>query len=271
MRQKIYLMFILVCFCTNRVLAQRVDSTKTDSLKKKSVIKLKTVTIRGQKPLIEKRIDGIVFSVESLAPITGADASDVLGKVPMLSVDGSGGLSVRGNSNIKLLIDGKPSEIYASSVADALKAIRGENIVKVEVITNPSSRYDAEGADAVVNIITRKIIDNATSGNINVAAGNRSESIGGDIHRRQGDFLINSDAFYQKYWNRNGSVLQRKGDNLALLQRNNTKQSGDYFFGGLSLLYSLDSLNTFNMGYRARRSPNKTTGISDNYEVDNQT
>ena len=271
MRQKIYLLFILVCFCTNRVLAQRVDSIKTDSLKKKSAIKLKTVTIRGQKPLIEQRIDGIVFNVESLPPIAGADASDVLRKVPMLSVDGSGGLSVRGNSNIKVLIDGKPSEIYASSVADALKAIRGENIVKVEVITNPSSRYDAEGADAVVNIITRKIIDNATSGNINAVAGNRSESIGGDVHRRQGAFLINTDAFYQKYWNRNGSVLQRKADNLALIQKNKTKQSGDYFFGGLSVLYNLDSLNTFNLGYRARRSPNETTGISYNYEVDNQT
>lgn len=243
-----------------------MDSLKTDSAK---AINLKTVNIRSQKPLIQRRVDGIVFNVESLPSIAGANAADVLTKVPMLSVDGSGELSVRGNSNVKVLIDGKPSEIYASSVADALKAIRGDNIVKVEVITNPSSRYDAEGADAVVNIITRKI-DNGTSGNINVVAGNTSESIGGDLHRKQGVFLLNSDAFYQKYWNRNGSVLQRNADNLALIQKNETKQQGDYFNGGLSAIYSLDSLNTFNLGYRARRSPNRTQGTSDNYEVDNQ-
>lgn len=270
MRQKIHLLITLVCFLINQTKAQHVDSVKADSLKKKPAVALKTVIIRGQKPLIERRIDGIVFNVESLPPIAGADASDVLRKVPMLSVDGSGGLSVRGNSNVKVLIDGKSSEFYAPSVADALKAIRGENIVKVEVITNPSSRYDAEGADAVVNIITRKIINNATSGNINVVAGNRGKSIGGDIHRKQGVFLFNADGFYQKYRNRNGSTLQRSADSLAFIQKNETKQSGEYFYGGLNILYSLDSLNTFNLGYRARRSPNNTTAVSDNYELDDQ-
>lgn len=271
MYQRISILIIMVCLFINQARAQHADSIKTDSLK---TITLKTITIRGQKPLIERRIDGIVFNVESLPSIAGADAADVLRKVPMLSVDGSGELSVRGSSNVKVLIDGKPSEIYTPSVADALKAIRGENIVKVEVITNPSSRYDAEGANAVVNIITRKIIDNATGGNISVVAGypgkSSSEGIGGDVHRKQGAFLLNADAFYQKYWNRNGSVLQRNADNLALIQENETRQLGEYFYGGLSAIYSLDSLNTFNLGYRARRSPNSTTGVSDNYEVNNQ-
>ncbi len=271
MHQKIYLLILLVCFCIIQTRGQHVDSVKTDSLKKKAAVTLKTVTIPGQKPLIERRIDGIVFNVESLPAIVGADASEVLRKVPMLSVDGNGGLSVRGNANVKVLIDGKPSEMYAPSVSDALKAIRGENIVKVEVITNPSSRYDAEGVDAVVNIITRKAIDNATSGNINVVAGNRSKSIGADMHRKQGAFLLNADGFYQNYRNQNGSTLQRTADNLMLIQENETKQSGQYFNGGTNVLYSLDSLNTFNLGYRARRSPNNTTAVSDNYELNNQT
>ena len=275
MLKKISLFIVLINFFINQARAQHADSLKTnapgtDASKKSSAIKLKAVTIRGQKPLIEQRIDGIVFNAESLPAIAGSDASDVLRKVPMLSIDGNGGLSVRGNSNIKVLIDGKPSEIYASAVADALKAIRGENIVKVEVITNPSSRYDAEGTNAVVNIITRKLKADATNANVSGVAGNRSESIGGDVHHKRGAFLLNGDAFYQKYWNGNGSVLQRNADHLTLIQQNETRQSGDYFYGGGNLLYSLDSLNTFNAGYRTRRSPNKTTSISDNYEVSNQ-
>jgi outer membrane receptor for ferrienterochelin and colicin len=243
----------------------KTDSLKGDSLKKRQPVKLKTVTIRGQKPLVEQRVDGIVFNVESMPAIAGSDASDILRKVPMVSVDQNGGLSIRGSSNVKVLIDGKPSDIYASSVADALRAIRGENIVRVGVITNPSSRYDAEGADAVINIITRKISDDATNGNVSGVAGNRSESIMVDIHSKKGSFLANADAFYQKFWNRNGSVLERNIDQLTLVQRNETKQSGDYFFGGASLIYSLDSLNTFDIGYRARRMPNSTSGVADNY------
>ena len=164
----------------------------------------------------EQRADGIVFNVESLPPAAGSDASDVLGKVPLLSIDGSGRLFVRGTPAVKVLIDGKPSEIYASSVAEALKAIRGENIVKVEVITHPSSRYDAEGADAVVNIITRKLRADAANAGISGAAGNRSENVGGDIHYKSGAFLLNADAFYQRYWNRNGSILQRNADRGAI-------------------------------------------------------
>jgi outer membrane receptor for ferrienterochelin and colicin len=281
--QKICLFMILVCLWLFSARGQRNDSLKTDSLraralkadsvnpdsaKKKTAIKLKTVTIHGQKPLIEQRVDGIVFNVESLPAIAGSDASDVLRKVPMVSVDQNDELSIRGSSNIKVLIDGKPSDIYASSVADALRVIRGENMVRVEVITNPSARYDAEGTDAVINIITRKIKDDAINGNISGMAGTRSDNIEGDVHIKNGRFFLNSDALYQKYRNRNGSVLQRSADNLMLVQRNETRQSGDYFYGGISLLYSLDTLNTFDLGYRARRSPNTTTKMSDNYETD---
>ena len=231
-------------------------------------IKLKTVTIRGRKPLIEQRADGITFNVESFPSVAGSDAADVLRNVPMVAVDPNGGLSIRGSSNIKLLIDGKPSEIYASTAADALKMIRGENIVKVEVITQPSAKYDAEGTDAVVNIITRKIKTNITNGTIGGMSGNRSENIMGDIHSKNGKWLFNADAFYQRYRNRNGSVLQRETDSLSIVQKNETKQSGHYFFGGVNVLYSLDSLNTFNIGYRARPSSETTTGVSDNYETE---
>ncbi|MDB4919025.1 TonB-dependent receptor [Mucilaginibacter sp.] len=232
-------------------------------------INLKTVTIRGRKPLIEQRADGITFNVESLPSIAGSDAADVLRNVPMVAVDPNGGLSIRGSSNVRVLIDSKPSEAYASSPADALKMIRGENIVKVEVITHPSAKYDAEGTDAVVNVITRKIKTNITNGNVGGDLGNRSKSLMGDIHSKNGKWIFNADAFYQHYQNRNGSMLQRETESLHLVQKNETKQSGHYFFGGANIFYSLDSLNTFNIGYRMRPSDEATTGTSSNYEVEN--
>lgn len=226
---------------------------------------LNAVTVRGQRPLIENRPDGLVFNVENLPGIAGQDAAEVLRRVPLLSIDPNGGLSLRGSSNIRVFIDGKPSDIYASSVADALKSVRGENIARIEVITHPSARYDAEGTDGVVNIITRKNIDTAINGNLTVAPSNRSQNFMGDVHGKSGKWIINLDAYYQKYNNQNGSVLERESGSTRFLQKNEWKNTGDYFFGGGSLLYSLDSLNTFNFGYRARHSPNRTSTVSDNY------
>lgn len=261
--------FLLVFSLSYQSRGQQTDSLKADSLAKGPAIRLNTVTIRAQRPVIERRPDGIVFNVAGLTAIAGSDGADILRKVPMVSVDGNGGLAVRGSTNVKVLIDEKPSEVYASTVADALRILRGEQIVKIEVITDPSSRYDAEGTDAVINIITRKLRNRVTNGNIGGVAGNRAESLMGDLHHQQGTWQFHSDAYYQRYWNRNGSVLLREATGLSLRQEDETRQKGNYFNGGFNLLYSLDSLNTFNIGYRKRRSDNTTNGVADNYDTGN--
>ncbi len=230
---------------------------------------LQTVTIRGQKPLIEQRVDGINFNVESLPAVAGGDASDVLRKVPLLTVDANGGLSMRGSANIRVFIDGKPSDIYASSVADALKSISGESIIRVEVITHPSARYDAEGSDGVVNIITRKVRDNITNGKVSGVLANRSTNVMGDVQRKAGKWLMKVDGLYQMYRNRNGSVIRRQTGPLNVVQKNEWRQTGRYLFGGASVLYSLDSLNILNLGYRIRSSPNRTNLVSDNFNMEN--
>lgn len=232
-------------------------------------VNLKEVTITARKPLIEQRTDGITFNVESLPSIAGSDATDVLRRVPMISVDPNGGLSIRESSNVKVYIDGNPSDIYGSQLSDVLRAIRGENIVKIEVITNPSAKYDAEGTDGVVNIITRKLTTNITNGHVGGILGTRTENLMGDIHSKQGEWLVNADAFNQKYWDHYSSILNRDASGLHLTQTNRLRQSGYYFFGGANVLFSADSLNTFTIGYRARPAASTTTTYLNNNEEDN--
>jgi len=115
---------------------------------------LKEVFIRAEKSTVEIRLDKKIFNVGQDMLAKGGTASDVLDNVPSVTVDSDGNVSLRGNENVKILIDGKPSN--SINVANALKTIPADALDKVEVITNPSARYDAEGGAGIINIILKK-------------------------------------------------------------------------------------------------------------------
>lgn len=155
---------------------------------------LEEVEITAEKALIENKVDKIVFNAENDSSIGGGDATEVLRKVPMLSVDLDGNVSLRGNSNVRILVNGKPSGMFASSPSEALKMFPANQIKKVEVITSPSAKYDAEGSGGIINIITKNENIEGVAGSTSVSVGNRQNRAHLQLNAGKGRFGFSSSG-----------------------------------------------------------------------------
>jgi outer membrane receptor for ferrienterochelin and colicin len=117
---------------------------------------LQGVTVTSKKPLVEQQDDKIIFNVENDPATKTETALDILRKTPFVSVDGENNIQVNGQSNFKVLLNGRETAMFAQNVKEALKGFPGALITKIEVITTPSAKYDAEGVGGIINIITKK-------------------------------------------------------------------------------------------------------------------
>jgi outer membrane receptor protein involved in Fe transport len=168
------------------------------------VKQLNEIVVETQRNLIEEKVDRTVYNAENDETNKGGDASDVLRKVPMLSVDMDGNVSLRGSQNIRVLINNRPSTITAGSIADALKQIPSDMIKSVEVITSPSAKYDAEGSAGIININLKKNTLEGFSLNTNASAGLRGSNLGLNGSLRTGKMSFSLGGFGRAGYNTNG-------------------------------------------------------------------
>jgi ferric enterobactin receptor len=206
---------------------------------------LDEVVVKNRKTLIKNKGDKLVYNAKADIGNKAGSAMDVLRNAPMVNVDATGGIKLRGNSNIKVLLNGQPSNIMAKNLKEALKTIPAGTIESIEVITTPSAKYEAEGAAGIINIITKKK-SIGTNGTIDLSAGNLEQSISAELNVAKGKFDYNLSLSSIREKENNKSELKRTSLNNGvetgyLLQNTQAKQR---YMGSnidLSVDYQMDS------------------------------
>ena len=125
-----------------------------------SAMALDAVVVTAERSMVEYQLDKRVVNVDKNIVASGGTATDVLQNVPSVSIDNDGNVSLRGSSNVKVLIDGRPYELLSSDLESLLEQTPASSVESVEVITNPSAKYDPEGMSGIINI---KLKDKASS------------------------------------------------------------------------------------------------------------
>lgn len=235
-------------------------------------VQLKQVEVRAEKSTVDIKLDKKVYNVGQDLMVKGGTVSDVLDNIPSVSVDADGNILLRGNDNVKILIDGRPSN--AINITEALKQISADAIDKVEIITNPSARYDAEGSGGIINILLKKGKNQGINGTLVLSAGSPENSaISGSFNIKGEESNIFGSIGYRKNDSPgNTKINQENFDTTHNLinyieerRKNNRRSEGMNANFGVELYTSKKSSWTNSMSLRNNKGSNPETVTYDIY------
>ena len=237
---------------------------------------LEGVDVVGQSAEVEIRLDKRVYNVSKNNLIRGGTVSDVLENVPSVSVDIDGNIELRGNNNVRILVDGKPSGLIGLGGIDALTRLPAESIEKVEVITSPSARYQAEGTTGIINIILAKRFLKGLNGVFNLSAGrNDTYSGSANLNYRKGKFNFFTNSGYSDRTNKGRAVQDNVyTDPLESVERYveerqfNRRRQG--FNVNIGLDYQMTEKTSLTMSYltNERDGDDSTINEQSQYQID---
>ncbi len=214
---------------------------------KRSGKQLKEVSVTAIKPVIKRDLDGITYDVSADPESTMLSALDMMRKVPLLSVDASDNIQLKGKANYKIFINGKESALLAKNPSDVLRSMPATNIERIEVITTPPAKYDAEGLAGIINIITKKKMDEG----YNIGLNGRLNTVWGPGFNlngtyKKGKFGLSGYVGYgvrHQQTNGIGGQQQFFFDHSSLVQEGTNSVAAHNNYGNVELSFEIDTLN----------------------------
>jgi outer membrane receptor protein involved in Fe transport len=227
------------------------------------VDELDEIVIIAEKSTVEIRLDKRIYNVGKDMTVRGGSASDVLDNVPSVDVDVEGNVSLRGNENVRILIDGKPSALVGLSGTDALRQLPADAIERVEVVTSPSARYDAEGTAGILNIILRKGVATGLNGSLNATIGDPTQyRIASNINFRTKKVNLFTNLGYRNSsgpgnFLTNLSTFENESINSLRIEDRNFERNRNGYNINVGLEYFLSKESSITGTYFFRDSDNK--------------
>jgi iron complex outermembrane recepter protein len=217
--------------------------------------KLDAVKVTADKVVVKTSVDKKIYNVGQDITASGGSASDVMRNIPSVTVDPvDGDLAIRGNENILVLIDGKPSTLLGTDIATILQGIPASTIESVEVVNNPGAQYDAQGKGGVLNIILKKDRKPGYNANIGVNIGypyRANANIGVNANVKKWNFFANisgrtSNTFIKERIERSNSWNDIT--NLTTAYTSRIPKNG---FINLGMDYTANKKNKFSLSQNA--------------------
>ena len=235
--------------------------------------KLSGVTVIGKKPLIEQKLDRTVVNVEAAVTSVGASALEVLEKSPGISVDKDGNISLKGKPGVQVYIDGRPSYLSGTDLANLLKSMNANQLEQIEIMTNPPSKYEASGNSGIINIKTKKNKQLGYNGSVTVGYGQgrypkSNESVNFNYRKNKINLFTNLSYNYRK--NFNDLDIQRKfienstKEIKSLFDQNSKiRENGESYNAKLGLDYNISQKTTLGIVLSGFDNPGKFNNHSD--------
>ena len=240
---------------------------------------LDAVTVIAETTTVDVRLDKKIYNIGKDLTTAGGTVSDALNNVPSVSVDVEGGISLRGNENVRILINGKPSAMAGFGGTDVLGQLPASAIERVEVITSPSARYDAEGTAGILNIILRKSETLGFNGSLSLNAGIPERyGVTGNVNYRTEKYNLFNTTGYN-YRNSPGNAfydtqyLSETAEFDRVIERRDYDRLNRGFNTNFGMEYYLDDSSslTGTVFFRMDNDSDLTTNNTDKYEQNDLT
>jgi iron complex outermembrane recepter protein len=218
-----------------------------------AVNQLGEVVVSAEKALIEIHPDKMVFNVSASASATGNNGLELLSKAPGVIIDMDNNIILQGKSGVQIFINGRPSRLSGTDLANMLEGMRSDNIESIEIITNPSSRYDAEGTAGIINIVMKKNMNLGLNGNLvsSFSKGNFGRgSIGSTFNYNSGKLAFNANVVVTEsdFQMDFVEISERRGYILDMETKGLNNRRGYNFSSGID--YSLNEKNSISVDGR---------------------
>jgi len=240
----------LLCLFYITINAQTVKPTVVTKDTTISPVKqLHDVKITGTRPIIKQEADHIVYDLQLDPESKGNSVFGMIPKIPFLTLDGANNMLLKGKSDYKIFINGRPSSMLERNPTEILRSMPASSIQKIEVITNPSSKYDAEGLAGIINIVTTRAIIDGYNGslNLNTQFPTGGPGLGGAFNIKSGKLGIATYAGAATSRNpgiESSSARTSAGINaITLVQNGQAKSNSRSGYMGTEISYEIDSLN----------------------------